>query len=340
MDTMDNIPDPGEDADAPIIIPRPGQILRRAARTKIRKPGVPGDGRFGQSIRRGNTDRARSSTPPVDTRTSSDISSGDHGEITDTKRDRVVSQDSFTEAHRLSFGDEASSIFDSYIRPDFDEDESQAAVHAPVTTHHTRVVTSPSPTSVELPVSPPPQQYPPQIEPIPIPSTSLVIHQPQPQRQSDLRSHTQDSNSLRTTSPDSMRSGEIPMSRPHSPTSDTSSFLSTSPGTKREKDKKGLFGFGSKSIKKAGKEKEKEQRERERTEREREREEEKRKEKAEKESGFFGSLFGKKKQDDTGGPSPTPGSSKSLKGFVSPVSPQFAGVNGSRSEERRVGKEC
>jgi len=36
MDTMDNMPDPGEDADSPIIVPRPGQILRRAARTKIR----------------------------------------------------------------------------------------------------------------------------------------------------------------------------------------------------------------------------------------------------------------------------------------------------------------
>ncbi|KAK4687238.1 hypothetical protein P7C73_g2876, partial [Tremellales sp. Uapishka_1] len=34
----------GDDADAPIILPRPGSILRRAARTKIRKAGLTGDG--------------------------------------------------------------------------------------------------------------------------------------------------------------------------------------------------------------------------------------------------------------------------------------------------------
>lgn len=344
MDTMDNMPDPGEDADAPIIVPRPGQILRRAARTKIRKPGLPGDGgghRFGSSTRRGTTGSVQSPAPPVDARSSSDMSTSDHGEIPDpAKRGRVLSQDSFTEepkTHRPSesFSEEASSIFDSYIRPDFDEDDSRTAAPSPAATHPTRVVVTspPSPASIELPLSPPPQQYPPQTEPIPIPSTSPVIHQPQPQRVSELRPPAQDSNSLRTTSPDSMRSGEGPTSRSQSPGSDASSFMSTSPGTKKEKDKKGLFGFGSKSNKKAGKEKdkekEKEQRERERAEREREREEEKRKEKAEKESGFFGSLFGKKKQDEAGGSSPTAGSSKSPKGFVPPVSPQFAGINGS-----------
>ncbi|SPC62496.1 uncharacterized protein UHOD_04294 [Ustilago sp. UG-2017b] len=38
MDTMDAVPsEPIEDPDAPIIVPKPGQILRRAARTKMRK---------------------------------------------------------------------------------------------------------------------------------------------------------------------------------------------------------------------------------------------------------------------------------------------------------------
>lgn len=38
MDTMDAVPpEPVEDPDAPIIVPKPGQILRRAARTKMRK---------------------------------------------------------------------------------------------------------------------------------------------------------------------------------------------------------------------------------------------------------------------------------------------------------------
>ncbi|KAG8860339.1 hypothetical protein FRB96_003988 [Tulasnella sp. 330] len=43
IDQMDDIAE-GDDADSPIIIPRPGQILRRSARTKIRKVGLPGDG--------------------------------------------------------------------------------------------------------------------------------------------------------------------------------------------------------------------------------------------------------------------------------------------------------
>ncbi|KAI0032293.1 hypothetical protein K488DRAFT_78544 [Vararia minispora EC-137] len=55
IDKMDNVPDMGDEADAPIIVPRPGQILRRAARTKIRKPGQTGEGahRF-NATRRGS----------------------------------------------------------------------------------------------------------------------------------------------------------------------------------------------------------------------------------------------------------------------------------------------
>ncbi|KAM0753297.1 hypothetical protein T439DRAFT_354725 [Meredithblackwellia eburnea MCA 4105] len=44
----------GDHSDAPIIVPPPGQILRRSARTKIRKAGLVGDGgghRFGPSRR-------------------------------------------------------------------------------------------------------------------------------------------------------------------------------------------------------------------------------------------------------------------------------------------------
>ncbi|TRM65330.1 hypothetical protein BD626DRAFT_546847 [Schizophyllum amplum] len=44
-----------DEADAPIIVPPPGLILRRAARTKIRKAGLPGDGnghRFGRRATR------------------------------------------------------------------------------------------------------------------------------------------------------------------------------------------------------------------------------------------------------------------------------------------------
>ena len=75
---MDDMPDPGDDADAPIIVPRPGQILRRTARTKIRKPGT-GEGahRF-KSERRGRGAAARAAT--VEGRTSSDVSSSDHSD--------------------------------------------------------------------------------------------------------------------------------------------------------------------------------------------------------------------------------------------------------------------
>lgn len=40
MDAVDAVPPAGEDMDAPIIVPPPGQILRRAARTKIRKSSM------------------------------------------------------------------------------------------------------------------------------------------------------------------------------------------------------------------------------------------------------------------------------------------------------------
>ncbi|CAO1617508.1 unnamed protein product [Jaminaea pallidilutea] len=42
MDTVDALPAGTEDPDAPIIVPPPGQILRRAARTKIRKSSMSG----------------------------------------------------------------------------------------------------------------------------------------------------------------------------------------------------------------------------------------------------------------------------------------------------------
>ena len=71
---MDDLP--ADDADAPIIVPK--QTLQRAQRTKIRKPGLPGDGgghRF-TATRRGQ----RGQTVD-DTRPSSDMSSmSDHGD--------------------------------------------------------------------------------------------------------------------------------------------------------------------------------------------------------------------------------------------------------------------
>src|ERR1700677_4083307 len=132
---MDNMPDPGEDADAPIIVPPPGQILRRAARTKIRKPGLPGDGgghRFGQSTRRQTTGNGRTAPTIDDQRNSSDMPSSDHSEpLKSFKRGRVFSGESLTDEPRASpplrpdsYSEEASSIFDSYVREDPEDDES------------------------------------------------------------------------------------------------------------------------------------------------------------------------------------------------------------------------
>jgi hypothetical protein len=71
---MDDVP--ADDADAPIIVPK--QTLQRAQRTKIRKPGLPGDGgghRFA-ATRRGQRGQAIDGTRP-----SSDMSSAsDHGD--------------------------------------------------------------------------------------------------------------------------------------------------------------------------------------------------------------------------------------------------------------------
>lgn len=71
---MDDLP--ADDADAPIIVPR--QTLQRAQRTKIRKPGLPGDG---GGHRFAATRRGQRSQPVDGTRPSSDMSSAsDHGD--------------------------------------------------------------------------------------------------------------------------------------------------------------------------------------------------------------------------------------------------------------------
>src|SRR5882762_44773 len=344
MDTMDNMPDPEDDADAPIIVPRPGQILRRAARTKIRKPGLPGDGgghRFGQSTRRQTADSARTADP----RTSSDMSSSDHGELFEPySRRRVLSGESFTDEPMQrrpdSYSEEASSIFDAYAQEDPDEDESRTYASSPfqVDSRPSRVVVTspPSPPPFERPMSPPHPPPQPQSESIPISTspTSPILHQPQPQRVATLRPPTQEP--VRTVSPDSLRSLEgAVIGRSYSPGSEASSFLSTSPNAKKEKDRKGFLGFGrDKSGKKASKEKEREKEQRERAEKEREEETKK-----EKESGFFGSLFGgRKKLDESGAQSGSAtgreataniGAHKSPKSYVPPLSPQFMSADGS-----------
>ncbi|RDB23402.1 Protein zds1 [Hypsizygus marmoreus] len=329
---MDEMPEMGDEADAPIIVPPPGQILRRTARTKIRKPGLPGDGgghRFGSS-RRGTL--ARTPTTPVEPRTSSDISSSDHGESAESStanRRRTFSDDGSNQRPD-SFSEEAS-IFDAYAR---DEEEEEAP--SPL------IIKSPPPPPVlELPPlpptpTPPPPPPPPEIQPSLLEALGPVIQQPQPQHLLSPQPSVDQQGPSRTPSP--IELSPLPAVErpplPHSPPS----FLSTTPSPpsqhRKEKDKKSLFKWGGD---KGGKKHAKDRETRERAEKEKEKEKE-------KDSSFFGSLFGgsKKKQDENPPPLLLPGgttgretaqallgASKS-KSLVSPASPALSagvGVN-------------
>ncbi|KAH9479453.1 Protein zds1 [Psilocybe cubensis] len=324
---MDEVPDMGDEADAPIIVPPPGQILRRAARTKIRKPGLPGDGgghRFGASRRGANANN----TPPVpsEPRTSSDISSSDHGDsdYSSVLRRPTISDDSSHHNARPDSYSEETSIYDAYARDDEDE------VNIPVVPD-TAASPPPAPPMqlepIPIPVEEPPQRP---IDAIPFHQETppAVIHQPQPQRLAVPQPTQEPSTSSRTPSPSEAANGRlIPVqsSPPAIPQS-----IPPQVRKEKEKDKKGLFSKwgGDKGGKKGQKEKDREGRDRVNSEKE-------------KESGFFGSLFGKKKQDTdyqssmTGGTSGREaaqallGASKSSKSYVPPTSPGLApGIGG------------
>ena len=280
---MDNIPEMGDEADAPIIVPPPGQILRRAARTKIRKPGLPGDGgghRFG-STRRGPTPR----TAPMEPRTSSDRSSSDHGDSTESVTAPHLRGTFPDEGHAQrpdSFSEEA--IFDAYAR---DDEEDILALVAP------SPPTPPPPQTVDIPV---PSQPQPEIHPALLDALGPVILQPQPQRLLSPQPPVEyPSPPSRTPSPSEVTQPSVSTALAQSPS--PPSFLSTTPSPptyRKDKDKKGLFGkWGSdKGGKKNGKEKEKE-----------------RLVEKDKDPGFFGSLFGggSKKKQDQDYPSPVHG---------------------------------
>ncbi|KAJ7672678.1 hypothetical protein B0H17DRAFT_1208711 [Mycena rosella] len=288
----------GDEADQPIVVAPPGQFLRRTARTRIRKPGLPGDGgghRFGER-RRGPS--ARSTTSPALQRTSSDISSSDHGDSVESvpSRTRTFSEEG-PHDRPDSFSEEAL-IYDAYAR---DEDEDMPIL-PPVL-----ITSSPPSTTIEfadaapLSESPPPQQEAPLLpEPALLEALGPVIHQPQPTRllspsPSDTHQSPQTLSPSRTPSPSDFDAAPSPVSPSGTPTNSppSSSFLSTSPSPRKDKDKKGLFGIwgGDKEKEKPAKTSKKE---RERIEKER-----RDKEQREKDSGFFGSLFGggKKKHD-------------------------------------------
>lgn len=330
IDQMDDMPDPGDDADAPIIVPRPGQILRRTARTKIRKPGTgEGPHRFkSDRARRGSATRAATTSEP---RTSSDFSSSDHGDDTPRRKraDSDIPEFSAFRTRPDSYSEE-SSIYDAYAREESEESEP----HGPL------LVTSPESPEFSVPTAPSPIAFTPQseaeraVEPSPEP----ILHHPQPKRVLSPPAAEPPTPLVRSPSPDATPASpaaETPtpsqqppppppqQQRPplthHTPSYQTHPQPSPSPSpseSKKEKDKKGLFGKwgGDKSSKKGHSQQ---------------------KDKSEKESGFFGSLFGgKKKQEDSTPPigglgnsgretaAALLGASKSAKSYVPSPSPQ------------------
>ena len=315
IDKIDDIPDMPDEADVPIIVPPPGQILRRSARTKIRKSNQAGEGaphRFGP----GRRHRAATTT---EQRTSSDLSSNDHasndqaesstppGRFRAFSTENVLSSDVRASQRPESFSEE-TSIYEAYAREDTDLDLTSLSSPLPMLSLSVSPEESmPESDVIEVPVQSPP----------PLPSSLPELQHPQPQR--PLIAPSTDE-SIRTGSPDTLTVGssteETLVATPSMESS--SSGKPSSPIPKKEKDKKGLFGkWGSdKNAKRSAKDREREKDQR-----------------GDKESGFFGSFFGKKKQDEQGSPglgsgtgreaaAALLGSSKSSKSYVPSPSPQ------------------
>ncbi|KZW01244.1 hypothetical protein EXIGLDRAFT_718987 [Exidia glandulosa HHB12029] len=183
----DQMPDI-EDADAPIIVPKPGQILRRAARTKIRKPSLQGDGgghRFPATRRTQRSATLDSLDAPLPDRTSTTTPTQDdpyprpHAPLPGaTDEDEDASRP-------VSFSEE-SLIFDSYAdRPDSytsvsEEDHPTSSASPPPSLPPLHYQQQPLPQPV---VSPPPQQPPqqPQLHEEPEQLQPQLYH-PTPQR--------------------------------------------------------------------------------------------------------------------------------------------------------------
>jgi hypothetical protein len=258
-----DMPDLGDEADAPIIVPKPGQILRRSARTKIRKHGQTGEGPH-----RFQTRSRRISGPPVDTNPDQEpplpvfdsglglALDGQTSATTGTARPESYSDEAFIyDAYAVDDPAEAVPVLVSQPPPDED---------------------SPSPSSV-IGYEP---QHPLPIQPhmIPIPPTPL--HHPQPQHYLAPTNGPQPSS--RTPSPDapSLASVEAPQhsSEPYHSTPTISPPPSHDRKEKDKNKKGGFFGWGGEKGKKGSKEKE-------------------------KDSSFLGSLFGgsKKKHEESSG---------------------------------------
>lgn len=277
----------GDEADSPIIVPRPGQILRRAART--RKAGtVDGPHRFTSNRARRASTAARTK---AEHRTSSDRSSSEHGDHDPPRRHSIDTDiPEVPPLPRPESYSEESSIYDAYASPELDEAEP-----TPVLSQEPDSLLEFLPKRRDSYPDYREQEYPsPESAPAPI------LHHPQPQRALSPpapepvpvayhRSPSPEQPQPSTSAPPPVPPiPPLPLQRPPLVHEGSQYQPSTSPSPseqhrrEKEKDKKGLFGkWGSdKGGKKGGKEKEKG---------------------ADKDAGFFGSLFGggKKKQEET-----------------------------------------
>ena len=307
---MDNLTDLDDDADSPIVVPPRDMALRRTARTKIRKPGLPGDG-GGHRFASSRKTKRPSQPPTTEQRTSSDLSASDHGEADQTSGHWTGASEEEAGRPESSYSEE-QSIFDAYAGQDDDEQ--------PLAT--TLVPLEPPSISFDLPAIADAEALAPKPEEPPI--SLPVIHQPQPQHLAVPLLKPEQGSPSRTPSPSPL--SEIPRLAPAFPPSAPPGFAQSSPSLllspkkEKEKDKKGLFKWGDKSGKKANREKDRP---------------------PEKESGFLFSIFGKKRQDSeyqssmTGGASGREaaqallGASKSSKSHTPQSSPGLApGIGG------------
>ncbi|KAG8926631.1 hypothetical protein FRC01_008609, partial [Tulasnella sp. 417] len=207
IDAMDDIPSTVDEADEPIIVPRPGQILRRTARTKIRKPGLVGDGgghRFGPSRRGGR----------VGGKADTDVAS-DSGHESASEHRHSLDKSYEQNDRPLSYADEAF-ILDAYgdrrdsmasASSSLEDDDlassqshSTAPTSAPQSKSHEssgQRPISPPTAPAEGPLSPPrgqptvrrvspPQPEEPQPQYQPEPPQHPQLHHPSPQRHGHL----------------------------------------------------------------------------------------------------------------------------------------------------------
>lgn len=287
---MDDIPPMPDEADAPIIVPPPGLILRRAARTKIRKGSISADREgLGFSAR-----RRRPTAKVTEPRTSSDLSSNDHaseqGDNSEHfKRPRTFSNESITSdertSHRSDTYGEETSTYNAYTREDPESEIARSIqlLMNPQSPLLSLTLPADDPKSSSADAAPEP--------PLMYPTPEPGLQHPQPQRLGLAASIEE---TPRTPSPDTTLVSTTVETAVVSTLVDThvTTEKLASLAQKKEKDRRGLFGkWGSsdKNGKKTAK-----------AERDREKEAQRAEKEKEKESGFFGSLFSsKKKQDDS-----------------------------------------